>query len=95
MGPTEEAYDQKTPYLGVDHCCVEGRPSRCQCSGSVPEAWDLGCDVLYVADEIREAGSQRREKTTPTGRGKPAVDRDGGGTSTGPPGAEGNHRKNW
>src|SRR4249919_667967 len=26
MGPTEEAYDQKTPYLGTDHRRVEGCP---------------------------------------------------------------------
>ena len=28
MGPTEEAYDQKTPYRGADHRRVEGCPGR-------------------------------------------------------------------
>jgi len=46
MGPTEEAYDQKTPYRGADHCRVEGRPSRGQCSGPVLEARHLECHIL-------------------------------------------------
>ncbi len=28
----------------------------------MPEPWDLECDILYVSDEIRLAGIQRREK---------------------------------
>ena len=38
-------------------------------------------------------GSQRCEETAPAGRGKPAVEADGGGASAGYPGAEGDHRK--
>jgi len=46
-----------------------------------------------VADEIRRPGSQQREVTAPTGRRTPAVEADGGRTSAGHPGAEGDHRK--
>ncbi len=46
MGRKEEAYDPKTPYRGADHRGVEGCPGRGQCPGPVPEARDLGCDVL-------------------------------------------------
>ncbi len=39
------------------------------------------------------AGSQRRDEAAPDGRGKPAVEAEGGGASAGQSGPEGNHRK--
>jgi hypothetical protein len=77
----------------ANHCGAERRPRQGQCPGPVPEARHLGCHLLYVADEICGAGSQRREETTPTGKRKPASETDGGGASAGPPGAESDHRK--
>lgn len=70
MGPTEEVYDQKTPYQGADHRRVEVCTGQGQCSGPVPEARHLGRGVLYVADNIRLPGSQQREEceeAAPTG----------------------------
>lgn len=46
-----------------------------------------------MADEIRWPGGQRREEVAPAGRGKPALEADGGGTSAGHPGAQGGHHK--
>ena len=45
-----------------------------------------------MTNEIRGAGSQRRENAAPAERRKPAVKANGGGASAGPPGSEGAHR---
>jgi hypothetical protein len=46
MGRKEKAHDLKTAYGGADRRRVEGCPGRGQRLGPVPEARDLGCDVL-------------------------------------------------
>ena len=54
---------------------------------------NLGYHLLYVADEIRGPGSQRREEAASAGREKLAVEAAGGRVSAGHPGVEGDHRK--
>ena len=48
MGRKEEAHDSKTAYGGTGHRRVEGCPGWGQRLGPVPEARDLGCDVLLL-----------------------------------------------
>jgi hypothetical protein len=76
----------KTAYGGTDHRRVEGCHGRGQRLGPVSETRDLGCDVLYVTDEICRPGNRPREETAPNGSRKPAIEADGGGA-----GAEGDH----
>ena len=65
MGRKEEAHNLKTAYGGTDRR-VEGCPGQGQRLGLVSGTRDLGCDVLYVTDEICGPGSRPREETAPT-----------------------------
>ena len=53
---------RKRHTRGADHHGVEGRPSRCQRPGPVPEVRDLGCEEAQVVIEAWR-GEYNEERT--------------------------------
>lgn len=93
MGPPGGGHDTHMAHRGTDHCGAQRRPVRHRGPRALPQARHLGCHVLYVADQICWARSERCEEASPAGRRKPTAETDGGGASAGHPSAESDQRK--